>query len=36
MDGTINDEAIGFLVKSKQSDLVTAKEQSSLGYPFTK
>jgi hypothetical protein len=36
MDGTINDEAIGFLVKSKQSDLLAAKEQSSIGYPFTK
>ncbi|MAU00548.1 MAG: phosphoenolpyruvate synthase [Anaerolineaceae bacterium] len=36
MDGTNNDEAIGFLVKNQQSDLISAKEQSSMGYPFTK
>jgi hypothetical protein len=36
MDGTNNDEAIGFLVKNQKSDLITAKEQSTMGYPFTK
>ena len=35
MDGGSNDEAIGFLVKSERHDLILAKEQSSLGYPFT-
>ena len=35
MDGTTNDEAIGFLVKSTHHDLVVAKEQSKMGYPFT-
>jgi hypothetical protein len=34
MDGTDNDEAIGFLVKSDLNDLILAKEQSSMGYPF--
>ncbi len=36
MDGTNNDEAIGFLVKNQKNDLITAKEQSTMGYPFTK
>jgi hypothetical protein len=35
MDGTNNDEALGYLVKSTQNDLILAKEQSSMGYPFT-
>ena len=35
MDGTNNDEASGFLVKSNQNDLINANEQSSMGYPFT-
>jgi hypothetical protein len=34
MDGTNNDEAIGFLVKSEHNDLILAKEKSSMGYPF--
>lgn len=34
MDGTDNDEAIGFLVKSERDDLILAKEKSSMGYPF--
>ncbi len=34
MDGSNNDEAMGFLVKSERHDLILAKEQSSLGYPF--
>ncbi|MCA9944608.1 MAG: hypothetical protein KC449_14060, partial [Anaerolineales bacterium] len=36
MDGTTNDEAIGFLVKSTQNDQIVASDQSSLGYPFAK
>lgn len=36
MDGTTNDEAIGFLVESKHPDLVPTTVQSSMGYPFTK
>jgi len=36
MDGTHNDEAIGFLERSKQNDHIITNEQSSLGYPFTK
>lgn len=35
MDGTNNDEAMGYLVKSEMDDLAVAKEQSSLGHPFT-
>ncbi|MBK8902985.1 MAG: PEP/pyruvate-binding domain-containing protein [Anaerolineaceae bacterium] len=36
MDGTTNDEAIGFLVKSTHPDLVSTTAQSSMGYPFIK
>lgn len=36
MDGTTNDEALGFLVKSTHNDLGAAKAHSSMGYPFTK
>lgn len=34
MDGTNNDEAIGYLIKSTQNDQINANDRSSLGYPF--
>lgn len=34
MDGTTNDEALGYLVKSTKNDQIVADERSSLGYPF--
>lgn len=34
MDGTHNDEAIGYLVESTHDDLIVAKAQSTMGYPF--
>ncbi len=35
MDGTNNDEAIGFLERSQHNDHIVTSEQSSLGYPLT-